>query len=164
VKGYTPSVFARFSICWLHFVLKSEIPLEGAPIWLDLGHPDSRDMYIKHHCKGRLLQRHPEAIWPCKSVCTVTRDLCRKLSNKSVISFAQILFITPVIKLSRRTVYVTAFTDLIWLRIELAGIISRSWYWENEFLEKREFVDKLVDLLVNFWRGTLLIKVGIWDN
>jgi len=41
--------------------------------------------------------------------------------------------------------YITMFTGLIWLRIELTGTISRSWYWENEFLEKREFVDKLVD-------------------
>jgi len=98
-----PSVFARFSTCWLLFVPKSEIPLEGAPHWLDFRHPDNRDKYIKHHCKGRLLQRHPEAVWPCRSVCTVTRDLCRKLNNKSVISFTQILFIIPVIKLSRRT-------------------------------------------------------------
>jgi len=101
-----PSVFARFSTCWLLFVPKSEIPLEGAPLWLDFGHPDSRDKYIKHYCKGRLLQRHPEAVWPCKSVCTVTGDLCRKLNNKSVISFTQILFIMPVLKLSIRTVYV----------------------------------------------------------
>jgi len=26
------------------------------------GHPESCDKYIKHHCKGRLLQRHPEAV------------------------------------------------------------------------------------------------------
>jgi len=38
-------------------------------------------------------------------VCTVRRDVCRKLNNKSVISFTQILFIMPVIKLSRSTVY-----------------------------------------------------------
>jgi len=101
-----PSVFARFSTCWLLFVPKSEIPLEGAPLWLNFGHPDSRDKYIKHQCKGRLLQRHPEAVWSCKSVCTVTRDLCQKLNNNSVISFTQILFIMPVIKLSRCTVYV----------------------------------------------------------
>jgi hypothetical protein len=48
--------------------------------------------YIKHHCKGRLLQRHPEAVRPCKSVCTVRKDVCRKLDNKRVISFTQILF------------------------------------------------------------------------
>jgi len=65
----------------------------------------NRDNYIKHHCKGRLLQSHPEAIWTCKSVCKVRRDVCRKLNNKSVISFTQILFIMPVLKLSRRTVY-----------------------------------------------------------
>jgi len=59
---------------------------------------------FKHHCKGRLLQRHPEALWPCKCVCTVRRDVCWKLNNKSVISFTQILFIMPVLKLSRRTV------------------------------------------------------------
>jgi len=35
----------------------------------------------------------------------VRRDVCRKLNNKSVISFMQILFIMPVIKLSRHTVY-----------------------------------------------------------
>jgi len=74
-----PSVFARFSTYWLLFVPKSEIPLEGVPLWLISGHPEIHDKYIKHHCKGRLLQRHPEAVWPCKSVCTVTRDLCRKL-------------------------------------------------------------------------------------
>ena len=107
-----PSVFARFSTCWLPFVPKSEIPLEGAPLWLVSGHPESRDKYIKHHCKGRLLQRHPEAVWPCKSVCTVTRDLYRKLNNKSVISFTQILFIMPVLKLRRRTVYITKFNRL----------------------------------------------------
>ena len=100
-----PSVFTRFSTCWLLFVLKSEIPLEGASLWLDFGHPESRDKYIKHHCKRRLLQRHPEAVWPCKSLCTVRRDVCRKLINKSVISSTQILFIMPVLKLSRRTVY-----------------------------------------------------------
>jgi len=33
-------------------------------------------------------------------------DVCQKLSNKSVISFTQILFIKPVLKLSRRTVYI----------------------------------------------------------
>ena len=32
-----PSIFARFSICWLLFVPKSEIPLEGAPLWFDFG-------------------------------------------------------------------------------------------------------------------------------
>ena len=84
----------------------AEIPLEGASLWLDFGHPESRDIYIKHHCKGRLLQRHPEAVWPCKSVCTVRRDVCRKLNNKSDISFTQILFIMPVLKLTRLTVYV----------------------------------------------------------
>ena len=35
----------------------------------------------------------------------LTRDLCRKLNNKSVISFTQILLIMPVPKLSRHTVY-----------------------------------------------------------
>jgi len=100
------SVFARFSTCWLLFVSKSEIPLEGAPLWLVFGHPENRDKYIKHHRKGRLLQRHPEAVWPCKCVCTVTRDLRQKLNNKSVISFTQTPFIMPVLKLSRRTVYV----------------------------------------------------------
>ena len=98
-----PSVFALFSTCWLPFVPKNEIPLEGASLWLDFGHPESRDKYIKHHCKGRLPQRHPEAVWPCKSVCTVRRDVFRKLNNKSVISFSHILFIMPVLKLSRRT-------------------------------------------------------------
>ena len=100
-----PSVFARFSTCWLLLVPKSEIPLEGASLGLDFGHPESRDKYIKHHCKRRLLQRNPEAVWRCKSVCTVRRDVYRKLNNKSVISFTQILFIMPVPKLSRRTVY-----------------------------------------------------------
>ena len=84
--------FARFSTCWLLFVPKSEIPLEGASLWLDFGHPESRDKYIKHHCKRRLLQRHPETVWPCKSVFTVRRDVCRKLNNKSVIYFTQIFF------------------------------------------------------------------------
>jgi len=74
-----PSVFARLSTCWLLFVPKSEIPLEGSSLWLDFGHPESRDKYIKHHCKGRLLQRHPEAVWPCKSVCAVRKEVCRKL-------------------------------------------------------------------------------------
>jgi len=72
-----PSVFARFSTGWLPFVPKSEIPLEGVPLWLDFGHPDSRDKYIKHHGKGRLLQSHSEAVWLWKSVCTVTRDLSK---------------------------------------------------------------------------------------
>jgi hypothetical protein len=63
---------------------------------------------IKHHCKGWLLQRHPEAVWPCKPVCRVRRDVCRKLKNKSVISFIQILFIMPVLKLSRHTLYVSS--------------------------------------------------------
>ena len=102
--AWPPSVFARFSTCSLLFVPKSENPLEGATLWLDFGHPESRDKYIKHHCKGRLLQRHPEAVRPCKSVCTVRSDVCRKLNNKSVISFTQILFIMPVVKLSRLTV------------------------------------------------------------
>jgi len=84
---------------------KVKSQLEGAPLRLDFGHPESRDRYTKHHCKGRLLQRHPEAVWPCKSVCKVTRDLCRKLNNKSDIPFRQIIFIMPVLKLSRRTVY-----------------------------------------------------------
>jgi len=74
----THSVFATFSTCWLLFVPKSEFPLEGAPLWHDFWHPESRD---KHHCKSQLLQRHPEAVWPCKSVCTVTSDLCR---NKTI--------------------------------------------------------------------------------
>jgi hypothetical protein len=39
-------------------------------------------------------------------VCTVRRDVWRKLKNISVISFTKILFIMPVLKLSRRTVYV----------------------------------------------------------
>jgi len=103
--AWPPSVFTRYSTCWLLFVPKSEIPLEGASLWLDFSHPESRDKYIKHHCKGRLLQRHPEAVWLCKSVWIVRRDVCRKLNNKSVISFTQILFITPVLKLSRHTVY-----------------------------------------------------------
>ena len=51
------------------------------------------------------VQRHPEAVWPCKSVCTVRRDVCWKLNNKSVISFMQILFIMPVLKLSRCTLW-----------------------------------------------------------
>ena len=38
--------FARFSTCWLLFVPKSEIPLEGASLWLDFGHPESRYKYI----------------------------------------------------------------------------------------------------------------------
>ena len=97
-------VFARFSACWLLFVPKSEIPFEGASLWLDFRHPESRDKYIKHRCKRRLLQSHPEAVWLCKSVCTVRRDVCRKLNNKSVISFTQILFIMTVLKLSRHTV------------------------------------------------------------
>jgi len=97
-----PSVFARFSTCWLLFVPKSEIPLEGASLWLDFGHPESRDKYIKHHCNGRLLQRHPEAVWLCKSVCTVRRNVCRKLNNKSVIFFTH--FIMPL--LDARCMYV----------------------------------------------------------
>ena len=113
-----PSVFTRFSICWLLFVPKSEIPLEGASLWLHFGHPESRDKHIKHHCKGRLLQRHSEAVWSCKSVCTVRRDICRKLNNKSVISFTQILFIMPVLKLGRRTVY---FWSLSWYCLLVAG-------------------------------------------
>ena len=76
-------------------------------LWLDFGHPESRDKYIKHHCKGRLLQRHPEAVWPWKSLCTVRRVVCRNLNNKSAISFTQILFIMPVLKLSRSTVYIS---------------------------------------------------------
>ena len=35
------------------------------------------------------------------------KGICWKLNNKSVISFTQILFIMPVLKLSRRTVYVS---------------------------------------------------------
>jgi len=73
-------------------------------LWLDFGHSETLEKYIKHHCNGRFLQRHPEAVWPCKSLCTVRRDVWRKLNNKSVISFTQILFIMPVLKLSRRTV------------------------------------------------------------
>ena len=41
------------------------------------------------------------------NLCTVRRDVCQKLNNKSVISFMQILFIMPVLKLNRRTVYAT---------------------------------------------------------
>ena len=104
-----PSVFTRFGACWSLFVPKSEIALEGAPLWLDFGHPGSRDKYTECHCKGWLLQRHQEAVWPCRSVYTVTRDLCRKLNNKSVISFIQILFLMPVIKLSRCTAYASIF-------------------------------------------------------
>ena len=104
VLYYPP--YSPDSTCWLLFVPKSEKPLEGASLLPDFGHPESRDKYIKHHCKGRFLQRHPEAVWPCKSVCTVRRDVCRKPTNKSVISFTQIPFIMPVLKLNRRTAYV----------------------------------------------------------
>ena len=78
-----------------------------ASLWLGFGHPESREKYNKHHCKGRLPQRLPGAVWPCKSVCTVRRyvHVCRNLNNKSVIFLTQILFIMPVLKLSRRTVY-----------------------------------------------------------
>ena len=41
------------------------------------------------------------------SVYTVRRDVCQKLNNKSVISFTQILFIMPVLKLCRCTVCTT---------------------------------------------------------
>jgi hypothetical protein len=41
-----------FSTCWLLFVPKSGMPLEEASPWLNFGHPESRDKYIKHHCKG----------------------------------------------------------------------------------------------------------------
>jgi len=38
---------------------------------------------------------------------TVRRDVCRKLNDRRVISFTQILFIMPILKLSRRTVHST---------------------------------------------------------
>ena len=101
-----PSVFARFNTCWLRFVPESEIPLGKASLWLDFGHPESRDKYIKHHCKGRLLQSHPEAVRPCNSVCTVRRNVCRNINNKNIISLMQIHFIMTVLKLSRRTVQI----------------------------------------------------------
>jgi len=64
VKEMTPLLFSfrHTSLLTVHTVPKSEIPLEGASLGLDFGHPESRDKYIKHHCKGRLLQRHPEAV------------------------------------------------------------------------------------------------------
>jgi hypothetical protein len=65
------------------FVPKSEIPLKYTSLWLDFGHPESRDMYIIHNCKWRLLKGHPEAVWPWKSVCTVRKDVCQKLNNKN---------------------------------------------------------------------------------
>jgi len=124
VTARPPYIFARFSTCWLLFVPKSEIPLEGVSLWLDFGHPESRDNYIKDHCKGRLLQRHPEAVWPCKFVCTVRRDVCRKLNNKSVISFMQILFIMPVLKLSRYTVYITQPPTYVWHKFNFSEFLS----------------------------------------
>jgi len=55
-------------------------------------------------------------------VCTVRRDVCRKLNNKSVISFTQILFIMPVLKLRIRIVYLsysstTVFRFLFYIRL-----------------------------------------------
>ena len=47
-------------------------------------------------------------------MCTVTRDLCRKLNNKILISLKQLLFIIPVIKLSRRTVYIMSTSSESW--------------------------------------------------
>jgi len=48
------------------------------------------------------------------------KDLCRKLNNKSVISFTQILFIMPVLIRSRSTVYIALILQctvrLLWLR------------------------------------------------
>ena len=56
-------------------------------------------------------------------MCTVRRDVCRKLNNKSVISFTHILFIMPVLKLSRRTVYV-------WYQAS-AAVYVRCWlFWD----------------------------------
>jgi hypothetical protein len=45
-------------------------------------------------------------------VCSVRRDVCRKLNNKSVTSFTQIIFIMPVLKLSRRTLYAPPVTSI----------------------------------------------------
>ena len=106
---------------------KVKSQLKGGSLWLDFGHPECRDKYSKHHCKGRLLQRHPEAVWPWKSVCTVRRDVCRKLNNKSVISFTQILFIMPVLKLSRRTVYVSMYVCMyLYIRLNVTGSENKS--------------------------------------
>jgi len=147
-----PSVFARFSACWLLFVSKSEIPLEGASLWLDFGHLESCDKYIKHHCKGRLLQRHPEAVWPHKYVCTVRRDVYRKLNNESVFSFTKILFIMPVLKLSRRTVYIDyckAFDS-----------VPHSWLIRVlEIYKINPVITNSLQQLMKKWTTTLQVKV-----
>ena len=41
-----PTHSPDFCTFWLLFVPKSEIPLEGVSLWLDFGHPESRDKYI----------------------------------------------------------------------------------------------------------------------
>jgi hypothetical protein len=82
---------------------------------------------MKVHCKGRLLQRYPDAVWPCKSVCTVRRDVCRNLNNKSLISFTHTLFIMPVLNLSRHTVYtVDEQTDTNTLAHEKVRAVKKS--------------------------------------
>jgi len=45
-----------------------------------------------------------QKLYDCANLLYSRRDVCQKLNNKSVISFTQILFIMPVLKLSRRTV------------------------------------------------------------
>ena len=57
----------------------------------------------------------------------VRRDVCRKPNNKSVISFTQILFIMPVLKLSRRTVYThhVSYRFLLQVGVFTYNLISR---------------------------------------
>ena len=45
------------------------------------------------------------------NLCVQLQGMCQKLNNKSVISFMQILFIMPVLKLSRPTVYFYSKTN-----------------------------------------------------
>ena len=60
------------------------------------------------------------------NLCVVRRDVCRKLNNKSVISFTQILFTTPVLKLSRRTVYIAINKKFTVCKLSLTSWMGRT--------------------------------------
>jgi len=89
---------------------------------------------VKSHLKGRLFDSHSDIQKAATSTLNTTAkdefyksiqlydcanlyvqlegmDGCRKLNNKSVISFMQILFIMPVLKLSRCTVYIVTMNE-----------------------------------------------------
>jgi hypothetical protein len=126
--------WTRFRTCWLLFFPKSEIPLKGVSLDSISDIQKAVTSTLNTFANDDFLQRHPKAVWLCKYVCTVGKYVCRKLNNKSVISFKQILFITPVLKLSKRTVYFKyTFLCLKTNKYVVQFITNTSWARNHQF-------------------------------